>query len=78
MYKLILSISAIIFISCSSDDTTVSNLEQNLYENNEFEDFELFEKANSPKHSYFTTTDDHMMEFNSELLKEIKNFIEKY
>ncbi len=46
MYKLILSISAIIFISCSSDDTTVSNLEQNLYENNEFEDFELFEKAN--------------------------------
>ena len=38
----------------------------------------LFEKANSPKHSYFTSTDDHMMEFNSELLKEIKNFIEKY
>jgi len=38
----------------------------------------LFEKANSPKHSYFTSTDDHMMEFNSELLNEIKNFIEKY
>ena len=38
----------------------------------------LFEKANSPKHSYFTSTDDHMMEFDSKLLKEIKNFIEKY
>ena len=38
----------------------------------------LFEKANFPKHSYFTSTDDHMMEFNPELLKEIKNFIEKY
>ena len=38
----------------------------------------LFEKANSPKHSYFTSTGDHMMEFNPELLKEIKNFIEKY
>ena len=46
MYKLILSITAIIFISCSSDDTTVSNLEQNLYENNKFEDYELFERAN--------------------------------
>ena len=39
---------------------------------------ELFDKANDPKHSYFTSIDDHMMEFNSELLKEIKNFIEKY
>jgi len=39
---------------------------------------ELFEKANSPKHSYFTTDDDHMMEFNSSLLQKIKNFIEKY
>ena len=38
----------------------------------------LFEKANSPKHSYFTSADDHMMKFNSELLDEIKNFIEKY
>ena len=38
----------------------------------------LFEKANSPKHSYFTSKDDHMMEFNSELLKEIKDFIEKH
>ena len=39
---------------------------------------ELFEKANNPKQSYFTTEDDHMMEFNPSLLKEIKDFIEKY
>ncbi len=39
---------------------------------------ELFAKANDPKHSYFTQNDDHMMEFNLELLKEIKNFIDKY
>ena len=39
---------------------------------------ELFKKANSPKHSYFTLNDDHMMEFNSTLLKEIKDFIKKY
>ena len=46
MYKLILSISAIIFISCTSNDTTVSDIGQNLYENNKLTDFELFEKAN--------------------------------
>ena len=39
---------------------------------------ELFEKANSPKHSYFTSEDDHMMEFNPSLLNEIKSFILKY
>lgn len=39
---------------------------------------ELFEKANNPKHSYFTSSDDHMMEFNSKLLEEIKNFLQKY
>ena len=39
---------------------------------------ELFEKANSPKYSYFTPDDDHMMEFNSNLLQKIKYFIEKY
>tara|TARA_Y100000996_G_C22402785_1_gene593827 strand:- start:65 stop:865 length:801 start_codon:yes stop_codon:yes gene_type:complete len=38
----------------------------------------LFKEANQPKHSYFTTTDDHMMEFNYKLLNEIKNFIEQY
>jgi len=39
---------------------------------------ELFEKANNPKHSYFTSEDDHMMEFNPSLLNEIKSFILKY
>ena len=39
---------------------------------------ELFEKANNPKHSYFTSDDDHMMEFNSSLTKTIRDFIEKY
>ena len=39
---------------------------------------ELFKNANSPKHSYFTSEDDHMMEFNSSLLNEIKQFIKKY
>ena len=38
----------------------------------------LFEKANEPKHSYFTSNDDHMMTFDENLLKKIKNFIEKY
>ena len=35
---------------------------------------ELFEQANDPKHSYFTQNDDHMMEFNSKLIKNIKKF----
>ena len=39
---------------------------------------ELFEKANNPKHSYFTTNDDHMMEFNDQIITNIKNFINKY
>ena len=39
---------------------------------------ELFEKANDPKHSYFTSEDDHMMEFNPSLLNEINSFILKY
>tara|TARA_Y100001970_G_C14202691_1_gene842093 strand:+ start:628 stop:1428 length:801 start_codon:yes stop_codon:yes gene_type:complete len=39
---------------------------------------ELFEKANVPKYSYFTSEDDHMMEFNSNLINAIKEFIEKY
>ena len=38
----------------------------------------LFEIANSPKDSYFTDIDDHMMEFNSQLLNKIKDFIKKY
>ena len=36
---------------------------------------ELFENANNPKFSYFPDNDDHMMEYNDELLFKIKNFI---
>ena len=39
---------------------------------------ELFEKANNPKYSYFTPDDDHMLEFNDQILKSIKNFIDKH
>ena len=36
----------LLFLSCSSNDTSDFDLNQNLYENNELEDFELFENAN--------------------------------
>ena len=36
---------------------------------------ELFEKANNPKYSYFPEDDDHMMNYNKQLLNEIKLFI---
>jgi fermentation-respiration switch protein FrsA (DUF1100 family) len=36
---------------------------------------ELFEKANNPKFGYFPEDDDHMMEYNSQLLSKIKLFI---
>ena len=35
----------------------------------------MYELANEPKYYYFTEYDDHMMEFNEKLLKEIKKFI---
>ena len=38
---------------------------------------ELFEKANSPKYNYFPEKDDHMMEYNKQLLNKIKLFINK-
>jgi len=38
---------------------------------------ELYEKANQPKFSYFPENDDHMMEYNNTLLKNIKLFINK-
>ena len=38
---------------------------------------ELFEKANNPKYSYFPEYDDHMMNYNKQLLNEIKLFINK-
>ena len=45
--KLILSLLTLfIFVSCTSNDTSDFELNQNLYENNKLEDFELFENAN--------------------------------
>ena len=38
---------------------------------------ELYEKANQPKFSYFPENDDHMMEYNDNLLNSIKLFINK-
>ena len=38
---------------------------------------ELFEKANNPKFNYFPENDDHMMEYDSQLLNKIKSFISK-
>ena len=38
---------------------------------------ELFQKANEPKFNYFPENDDHMMEYNDELLNNIKLFINK-
>ena len=38
---------------------------------------ELFEKANNPKYSYFPEDDDHMMNYNEQLLDKIKLFINK-
>ena len=38
---------------------------------------ELYEKANEPKFSYFPENDDHMMEYNDQLLNNIKLFIGK-
>jgi len=35
-----------VFISCTSNDTSDFDLNQNLYENNKLEDFELFKNAN--------------------------------
>ena len=34
----------------------------------------VFEKANEPKFSYFPDNDDHMMEYNEELLETLSNF----
>ena len=35
----------------------------------------IYELANSPKYSYFSEYDDHMMEYNKNLLKVLKKFI---
>jgi len=45
--KSILSLFSIfLFLSCSSNDTSDLDLNQDLYENNNLKDFEIFEKAN--------------------------------
>tara|TARA_B100001175_G_scaffold285086_1_gene265927 strand:+ start:1187 stop:1987 length:801 start_codon:yes stop_codon:yes gene_type:complete len=36
---------------------------------------EMYKLSNEPKYFYFSKYDDHMMEFNEKLLKELKNFI---
>ena len=35
----------------------------------------MYELANTPKYSYFSEYDDHMMEYNENLLKALKEFI---
>jgi len=47
MCKLILFIFSLVLLSCSSDDKANINLEQNLYENNKLEDYELYENVNN-------------------------------
>ena len=46
MTKLILSCIAFFLMSCSTNDTSDSLVEQNIYENNKFQDYELFDNAN--------------------------------
>ena len=36
----------------------------------------VFEKANEPKFSYFPEEDDHMMDYNENLLKVLNNFFQ--
>ena len=35
----------------------------------------LFEKANKPKFSYFPENDNHMMEFNDQMMNSLKKFL---
>jgi len=39
--------------------------------------YSLFNKIKGEKYSYFPENDDHMMEYNNELVKNIENFISK-
>ena len=36
----------------------------------------LFDKAKEPKFSYFSDIDDHMMEFNDQLINSLKKFLD--
>ena len=46
MKSILVLLFLFLFLSCSTNDTSDFDLNQNLYENNTLEDFELFEKAN--------------------------------
>jgi len=35
----------------------------------------LYELANEPKYSYFPKNEDHMIDFNEELLSSVRNFL---
>ena len=35
----------------------------------------MFELANNPKYSYFPKNDDHMLEYNDDLINSIKSFL---
>ena len=37
---------------------------------------EMFNKSNNPKFKYFNEVDDHMMDYNKELISSIKDFIQ--
>ena len=37
---------------------------------------EMFTKSNDPKFKYFNETDDHMMDYNSDLISSLKNFVQ--
>ncbi len=47
MHKLILTVFIFFLISCSSNDTTDLASEQSLYDNNIYDDYELFNRANN-------------------------------
>jgi len=36
----------------------------------------IYDSANEPKFFYFSKEDDHMMDYNDDLLKSLSNFIE--
>ena len=64
-YKKIKNINSPILIMHGEDDSIVPF----------FMGQKMYELANEPKYSYFSKYDDHMMEYNEKLLKELKNFI---
>ena len=47
MPRLILILSTLLILSCTTNDKSESYLEQNIYDSNKLQDYELFEKANN-------------------------------